>query len=105
MASCSQTGIYTLLPPVDFNCVCYCQLLWLSRCIKSQKLHVLYLSDLINTETTNHIVSQKLHVLYLMDGRTAPRTAAMDTWTCSAEVRGGGGRRFEDGNTISTLPE
>ena len=32
MASCSrQTGIYTLFPPIDFVCVCYCQSRWLSR--------------------------------------------------------------------------
>ena len=26
-----------------------------------------------------------------LDGRTAPHTAAMDTWVRSAEIRGGGG--------------
>ena len=28
---CSQTGIYTLFPPVNFNCACCCPLRWLSR--------------------------------------------------------------------------
>ena len=35
MASCSQTGIYILIPPVDFNCVC-CQSRWLSRSIRCE---------------------------------------------------------------------
>ena len=37
-----------------------------------------------------------------MDGRTAPRTAAMDTFRLGAGVCGGGvgeGRRYEDWNT------
>ena len=34
MASCFQTGIYNLFPPVDFNCVCCCQSRWLSRGIR-----------------------------------------------------------------------
>ena len=36
-ASCSQIGIYTLFPPVHFNCVCCCQTRWLcpgTRCVK-----------------------------------------------------------------------
>ena len=30
MACCSQTGIYSLVPPVDFNCAFCCQSRWLS---------------------------------------------------------------------------
>ena len=30
VASCSQTGIYTLFPPIYFDCVCCCQSRWLS---------------------------------------------------------------------------
>ena len=36
VASCSQTGIYTLFPPRDFNHVCCCQsrrLSWGNRCV------------------------------------------------------------------------
>ena len=33
MASCSQTGIYTRFPLVDFNCI-RCPSRWLSRGIK-----------------------------------------------------------------------
>ena len=32
VASCSQTGIYTIFPPVDFNCVCCCH----SRCLSRE---------------------------------------------------------------------
>ena len=28
--TCSQTGIYTIFLPVDFNCVCCCQSPWFS---------------------------------------------------------------------------
>ena len=39
VASCSRSGIYTLFPPVDFNCVCCCQSRWLSRGIRCANVH------------------------------------------------------------------
>ena len=35
-----QTSIYTILPPVDFNCVCCCQLRWLSRGNRCAERHI-----------------------------------------------------------------
>ena len=38
MAGCSQTGIHTLFPPVDFNCVCSRQSRWFSRLIRCESI-------------------------------------------------------------------
>ena len=49
MASCSQPGIYTLFPPVDFNCVCCCQSHWLSRGNRANIVSflILFISDIM----------------------------------------------------------
>ena len=40
VARCSQTSIYTLLPPVDFSCVCCCQSRWLARGNRCAERHI-----------------------------------------------------------------
>ena len=70
MARCSQTGIYTLFPPVDFNCVC-CQSRWLSRGNRSEQCYsTRYLARVLHSITIpQHSDIETLEILFLFIAR------------------------------------